>query len=255
MSNPPSSMDSILTAHNLDRLDVEPEALQMCLSGLYDTEAMERVARISATNKHLNSHGFPGLPLFPPKKQSSWEIPSSRNEEEEADKVTKSKKISKDNDNDNASDAIRKAQISQMALKYMSSDDIQKGADMGLTKEEYYVVKGNYGMLFNLELDHSTFQAMMKKCKHKTAIRLRSNQEKSIKYLKAKLVHLARLKLNTFKIPDLTEKPPTEASPPKRNIDLRHNFGSKNVQQANNLLKAIMDMHPTLPQGAQRHHT
>ena len=138
----------------------------------------------------------------------------------------------------------------------MSEEDTQKGSKMGLNAEEYFIIKGDYGKLFDLELDQSSFYHMMKKCKTKIAIKMRSNREESIKYLKRHLLQLARLKLRLFDKSNATTtnssadanakketSTTTEDGPQK---DKRKEKGK--MRNATDFLKVMMAMHPPLPQ-------
>jgi predicted metal-binding transcription factor (methanogenesis marker protein 9) len=264
-------MENILRAHHLEICDIEPEALQMCLSGLYDIEAMERVARISATNKYLNSHGYPGLPLFPAKK-SVWETDSSsRTATTTHDTKTNSEKIASQDDGAIIAPKkkrIRKSKIQNTAkndasdgdmttapnshlppsvLECMSEEEIQKGAKMGLNAEEYFIIKGDYGKLFDLELDQNSFYHMIKKCKTKIAINLRSNREESVKYLKKNLLQLARNRLKSFdKSHNSTDT--TTTTTKSTAADDKKLKTKENMKHAADFLKVLMAMHPPLPQ-------
>ena len=284
------NMENILRAHHLEICDIEPEALQMCLSGLYDIEAMERVARISATNKYLNSHGYPGLPLFPAKK-SVWETDSRTATTTHDTKPNSSEKIASQDD-DGAIIApkkkrIRKSKIQNTAkndasdgdmttapnshlppsvLECMSEEEIQKGAKMGLNAEEYFIIKGDYGKLFDLELDQNSFYHMIKKCKTKIAINLRSNREESVKYLKKNLLQLARNRLKSFdksnNSTDTTKSTAVGISKNKQTKKAKENSSEngespphdkklkpkENMKHAADFLKVLMAMHPPLPQ-------
>jgi hypothetical protein len=274
---PSTTMEDILKAHRLEKSDIEPEALQMCLSGLYDTEAMERVARISATNKYLNSHGYPGLPLFPSKK-SIWESESNSSSQTSTathpipnlkpkKKIIRKPKVEDDAANDEATTDCSPPAIHQnthlppSVLECMSDEDIQRGAKMGLSSEEYFIIKGDFGKLFDLELDQSSYYHMIKKCKTKKAIKLRSNKEESLKYLQNHIIQLARLKLKWFD--KASGAASTPGSSKNRLImkaqeisannkgDCSRTFetgGDQNIKGAMDILKVMMAMYPPLPQ-------
>jgi hypothetical protein len=217
-------MNDILTEHGLEMADVEPEALALCMSGHYSKEDMQRVARISSTNKNLRKMGLPGLLFFPIDKDKN-ENSSSSNENIIKNILLKSKK------SETKEQAIAKhmENMSKLAQETMSEDEIKAGENVGLTSTEYYAIKGNYGAVAGIDIDRNAYLKALSKCSSKAAIKLRSNKKDSEQYLNNQLINIARKRLKT--IPKKVKQD---------SLDLDQHFGNQNIKQANLMLKTMI---------------
>jgi len=214
-------MDQILKAHDLNRDDVEPETLQKCISGVYNTDDMERIARVSSTNKKLKIKGLPGLlfsqhPILP-----------------ETDQVSTPAESPEENMNDECAHSELISHISDIALKSMSESELKVAETAGLTAAEYFVVKGSYGSVLGLNLDMGAYKGAFAKCKTKHAIKLKDDRENSKKFVFSQIITIAKRKLKSNQIKSLYSQEKSSM------FDLKTPI-SKSIHRANMLLKTII---------------
>jgi hypothetical protein len=219
-------MDQILKAHDLNRDDVEPETLQKCISGVYNTDDMERIARVSSTNKKLKIKGLPGL-LFS-------QHPILLSPETSADQVsTPAESPEDDSKSLECAHSELISHISDIALKSMSESELKVAETAGLTAAEYFVVKGSYGSVLGLNLDMGAYKGAFSKCKTKHAIKLKDDRENSKKFVFSQIITIAKRKLKSNQIKSLYSQEENSM------FDLKTPI-SKSIHRANMLLKTII---------------
>lgn len=196
-----------LESHSLNLCDVEPEVLRrfcafstslIAINNSQEYESgIQRVVRLTLTNKELEKHGLEPL-LF---DDTSRNINANT-----AD-------INNGGDDDNGGDCNIKNYVNNNALdkdkedveklladiskkvEDLTEEDIQLSSDIGLTPQEYVTIKGEYGMVMGLQLEKISYDKILKTCRSKSALKLRVDKNACKDFLCNKIIALARLRL------------------------------------------------------------
>ena len=218
--------------HDLSAADVEPKVLQLCAEGHYDNDTMERLARMSATNKKLKEKGMPGLLLF-----------SEENDDDNGGTAAAAAATPTIVDSSSIVDIDKKymggfreenlAFIATKISERLSEHDIKVAANVGLAPEEYFVMKGTYGKLMDLDLNRDSYNALFQLCRRKEALKLKTKEE-CVRFLSQKIVNHARF---TLKLKKMLMRERDNQDVFK---DIEKKYKGKDIQNANNDLKSVL---------------
>lgn len=208
-----------LECHSLNLSDVEPEVLKrFCafssnLIANNDNQEYEngiqRVVRLTLTNKELEKHGLEPL-LFESYVSSMQDVvDKSKHTSEENENTNKAlnneeekKRLKKENDAFILSEIDKK-------VEQFTEDDIKTLEEVGLSPREYVTIKGEYGMVLGLHLEKGAYDKILKTCRSKSALQLRVDKNACKDYLCEKIIDLARSRLRRPSIiPCFKIKPP-----------------------------------------------
>ena len=224
--------------HDLSASDVEPKVLQLCAKGHYDTDTMERLARMSATNKKLKEKGMPGLLLFSEGNDDniSSSCAAATTTPTATSTTTTDKKDSSIDVDQKYMGGFREENLAFIATKIserLSEHDIKVAANVGLAPEEYFVMKGTYGKLMDLDLNRDSYNSLFQICRRREALKLKTKEE-CVKFLSQKIVNYARSTLKMKKML-MREKDYQDVFK-----DIEKKYKGKDIQNANNDLKSVL---------------
>ena len=220
-------MEAILANHDLSAADVEPKVLQLCAEGHYDNDTMERLARMSATNKKLKEKGMPGLLLFSEENAAATPTIVDKKDSSSSSIVDIDKKYM---------GGFREENLAFIATKIserLNEHDIKVAANVGLAPEEYFVMKGTYGKLMDLDLNRDSYNALFQLCRRKEALKLKTKEE-CVRFLSQKIVNHARF---TLKLKKMLMRERDNQDVFK---DIEKKYKGKDIQNANNDLKSVL---------------
>jgi len=219
--------------HDLSAADVEPKVLQLCAEGHYDNDTMERLARMSATNKKLKEKGMPGLLLFSEENDDNGGTAAAATPTIIVDKKDSISSIDIDK---KYMGGFREENLAFIATKIserLSEHDIKVAANVGLAPEEYFVLKGTYGKLMDLDLNRDSYNLLFQISRRKEALKLKTKEE-CVRFLSQKIVNHARYTLK-FKKMLMREKDNQDVFK-----DIEKKYKGKDIQNANNDLKSVL---------------
>jgi len=191
-----------LEPHSLNLCDVEPGVLRrfctfsaslIAINNSQEYEnGIQRVVRLTLTNKELEKHGLEPL-LFD--DMSSDACVNNTTDGGDCD-------ISNYVTNNNANEKDREEEIQRILADIskkaedLTEEDIKSSSDIGLTPQEYVTIKGEYGMVMGLQLEKISYEKILKTCRSKSALKLRVDKNACRDFLCKKIITLARVRLS-----------------------------------------------------------
>ena len=152
-------MDKELALYGLGRDDVSPEDMQR-LRGM-EGEEMERFIRVMATNRLMEQHGL--QPLVADDQGTAEKRPAWKERPKET-------------------------QEESMTLSPAEEEAMHA---VGLTREQYAVLRGSSGQILGLQFSASMYHRLLAKCKSKQAKRLANDREACKRFIMPKIRDLA----------------------------------------------------------------
>jgi hypothetical protein len=195
-----------LEYHSLNLCDVEPEVLRrfctfstslIAINNNQEYEnGIQRVVRLTLTNKELEKHGLEPLLFEDASHNTSVNATDTNNNVGDDGGDCNISNYVNNNAIDKDKEDIEKmlADISKKA-EDLTEEDIKLSSDIGLTPQEYVTIKGEYGMVMGLQLEKISYEKILKTCRSKPALKLRVDKNACKDFLCKKIIALARLRL------------------------------------------------------------
>jgi hypothetical protein len=131
-------------------------SVDLFLKGELSEEHMERLVRFAATNSQIKKHGLAPLPI-----------------------------ISTTGEEDNSLFRINEDKIEESFIMPEECKEI------GLTEQEYSVLKGDYGTILGISVNKIVYRALLRKCRSKRALTLRKSEARAKTFMVKKMKLLA----------------------------------------------------------------